>query len=114
MSIQKTYTFTWDFGRFETVDTEDFSQVVTKVHFTLWGEDNLGRRIPYYGNFDLDEPVRDEFTTFEDLTPSMVESWAEESLGEDEISRITDQLVIQLNQEDITPPTTNREPPWHK
>ena len=116
MTAPTTYTFTWDFNRFETSDGVHgtFNDVVNKVYFTLWGQDSEGRRIPYYGNFEVGHPDPATFVPFQDLTPNMVETWAQDNIGEDKISRITDQLIVQLNQDDVVNPVKISAPPWQE
>lgn len=112
-STATSHTFTWDFTRFETVEqvVGTLEQVVTKVYFTLWAQDTLGNRIPFYGDVILPAPNGGEFVPYDDLNPSIVETWVEDALGQTRIDKITEQLTLQLAQDDIV--VVNRVPPWH-
>ena len=109
-----SHTFSFDFTRFETVPQVigTLEDVVTKIYFTIWAGDTSGNRIPYYGDVTLPAPNGGEFIPYDDLKPAIIEEWVETALGETEITRITDQLTLQLAQDDVV--VTNRVPPWHQ
>jgi hypothetical protein len=109
-----SHTFSFDFTRFETVAQMigTLEDVVTKIYFTVWAEDSSGNRLPYYGDVILPAPSGGTFVPYEDLKPEIIQEWVETALGEDEIVRITDQLTLQLAQDDVV--VVNRVPPWHQ
>ena len=109
-----SHTFSFDLTRFETVPQVigTLEDVVTKIYFTIWAGDTSGNRIPYYGDVTLPAPNGGEFIPYDDLKPAIIEEWVETALGETEITRITDQLTLQLAQDDVV--VTNRVPPWHQ
>jgi hypothetical protein len=107
-----THTFTLEIDRFETVDQGPRTDVVSKVYYTVWGEDNQGHRVPYYGSVELDAPTTD-FVEFGNLTSDQARAWVEDAVGEDKMAKITDTLTIQLAQESqVMVPVKNVAPPW--
>ena len=107
------HTFSLHVDRLETVDQGILENVVTRAFYTVWAEDSNGNRVPYYGSVELPETNADEFVAFESLARNTVQDWVELAIGEEEMTRITDQLTVQLAQDDIVNPTVkNVAPPW--
>ena len=107
------HTFSLNVDRLETCDQGQLSDVVVKAFYTVWGEDQAGNRVPYYGSIDLPAADAGDFVPFEELGKIRVTEWVELAIGEDEMTRITDQLTVQLAQDDIVNPTVkNVAPPW--
>lgn len=107
------HTFTLAVDRLDAQDQGQLSDVVIRAHYTVWGEDQQGNRVPYYGSVDLPAPTAGDFVPFEELGKIRVTEWVETAIGEDEMTRITDQLTVQLGQEDIVGAAVkNVAPPW--
>ena len=117
MSIEQFY-YDWDVTKLEsTAKIGGYSDVVTRIFWTLWGSDDYGNRVPLYGETEVDvEELRNNATVenwvnYKNLTKEYVEEMLEDILGEDEIARLTDNLKIQLEQIEETK-TTTQIPPW--
>lgn len=112
------FYYDWDITKLEsTAVVGDYNNVVTRVMWTMWGSDELGNRVPLYGETELSvESVRngaaiENFVAYTDLTKQDVEVMLEDQIGEDEIARLTDNLKIQLQQVRDNQVTT-APPPW--
>ncbi len=112
------FYYDWNIGKLETTaQVGDFSNVVTRIYWELWGSDEFGNRAPLYGETEV--PTSNlisnapgvNFVQYEQLTREYVEDMLEDILGEDEIARLTDNLKIQLEQIRQTT-TTTAPPPW--
>ena len=117
MSIEQFY-YDWDVTKLESTEKiGDYSNVVTRVFWTLWGFDEHNNRAPLYGETEIKidnlhaGAVIEGWIDYSNLTKSQVENMLEETLGEDEISRLTDNLKIQLEQLRQNT-TTTQLPPW--
>jgi hypothetical protein len=115
---EEQFFFDWDISKLEsTAVVGSFTDVVTRVYWTLWGSDEHGNRAPLYGETeistaDLEAGVpQSAWVPYQQLTKENVEGILEDQLGEDEIARLTDNLKIQLEQLRETKVTT-APPPW--
>ena len=114
---QTQFTFDWDFSKLETTaNVGNYTDVVTRIYWTLIGSDSLGNTAPLTGSTEVDvsifrNPVVDGWVEYTYLTKEHVEEILENTLGEDEIARMTDNLTIQLQQLEATQ-VTDRVPPW--
>lgn len=112
------FYYDWDISKLEsTAVVGNYNNVVTRVIWVMWGGDELGNRIPLYGETELSvESVRngapiENFVQYQDLTKEAVEVMLEDQLGEDEIAKLTDNLKVQLQQLRENQVTT-APPPW--
>jgi len=112
---QAQYTFDWDFSKLETVTIGQYNEVISRVYWTLWGADDQGNRVPQYGETLIDNAVFERgtvenFVEYAQVTQEHVEELVENSLGEDVIAQMTDNLTLQLQQLESAPVV--RIPPW--
>ena len=112
------FYYDWDISKLEsTASVGDYNNVVTRVIWVIWGGDELGNRIPLYGETELPvDAVRngatiENFIPYQDLTKEAVEIMLEDQLGEDEIARLTYNLKVQLQQLRENQ-VTSAPPPW--
>jgi hypothetical protein len=112
------FTYNWDVTKLEsTAQVGNYSDVVTRIFWTLWGFDEHNNSVPLYGetevNVDSLSSGRsvDGWVDYKNLTKETVENMIEDILGEDEIARLTDNLKIQLEQLQQHK-TTTQIPPW--
>ncbi len=86
-----TITYTWkveslDVMPTKTIGAEEFSDVVSRVHWRLIGVGEDGVTAEVYGDVLLDTTTVDPetFVAFDDLTPSKVVDWAVELINRSE------------------------------
>ena len=115
---EEQFFFDWDISKLEsTAVIAGYEDVVTRVYWTLWGADEHGNRAPLYGETEIStaelESGRPQgpWIPYKNLTKENVEEILEDQLGEDEISKLTDNLKAQLQQLRETKVTT-APPPW--
>lgn len=113
---QVQFTYTWDFTKFETTaQVGPYQNVITRIYWTLIGNDDQGNTAPLYDSTEITHEwileQKAEFVPFADMNKEQVEELLETFLGEEEITRLTDNLKIQLQQLEATRITTHA-PPW--
>ena len=72
------------------------------MHFILTGSDENQNSGTAYGTIALDTSDLSDFTAFEDLTTSIVQSWTETALGTEEVQILKDVISYEITQK-ITP-----------
>ena len=114
----KQFTYNWDVTKLEsTSQVGNYSNVVTRVFWTLWGFDEDNNSVPLYGETEINidslkvGDLAESWVDYKNLTKEHVENMIEDILGEDEIARLTDNLKIQLEQIQQHK-TTTQVPPW--
>jgi hypothetical protein len=110
------FVYDWDFSKFETTaQIGPHTDVVTRIYWTLTGSDDQGNSAPLYGSTEI--PVEwvleqtEPFIPYSQMSKEQCEELLEIVLGEDEITRLTDNLKIQLEQLEATQ-ITPQLPPW--
>lgn len=103
-------SFTWGFPTLDVVYSEDgFSNVVSTVHWTYTAVD--GEYTAYvYGTVGLPKPGQ-PFTSFDDLTPEIVEGWVVGAMGQEAVDAMTENLTNQINEQK-NPKSGPMPPPW--
>jgi len=91
------HTITWDVTKLDANN----EGCIIGAHFVIWAEDQQGHRVPQY-SYTRGAPI-----IAENLTKAELLNWVETSVGEVEITRLTDLLTQQLAQEDIVNPQVN-------
>jgi len=111
------YFFDWDFDRFETVDkVGQYEKVISRIFWTLWGSDEHGNRVALYGETEIPtdafhNTTVEDWVDFGSIEKQHIEELLEDTLGEDKIAELTDNLTIQLDQL-AGPKTSIVSPPW--
>jgi len=115
---QRQFVYDWDFSKFETTARVGaHTDVITRIYWTLTGSDNQGNSAPLYDSTEI--PVEwileqtDPFVPYGQMSKEQCQELIETVLGEDEITRLTDNLKIQLEQLEATQ-VTAQIPPWLK
>jgi hypothetical protein len=106
-------TYTWTFPSLTVYPELDGQpNVVFMVYWRLQGTDEAGRSAATAGAANCTPPlVHDPFTPFEGLTPTEVQTWVEESIGEEQLAIFKRGIESQI-QEQIAPTQVNLMPPW--
>lgn len=103
-------SYSWAFPTLDVVYSEDgFSNVVKTVHWIHTAtEDNHSAYA--YGTIGLAGPEQ-PFTSYEDLTPEIVEGWVVSAMGQDKVDEMETSLAAQI--EALKNPTGGQmPPPW--
>ena len=113
---QPQFFYDWDFSKFETTScVGPYTDVITRIYWTLTGSDDQGNSAPLYSNTEIPHDwileQTTEFVPFADISKEQCEELIETVLGEDEITRLTDNLKMQLEQLEATK-VTSHAPPW--
>lgn len=113
---QVQFTYDWDFTKFETTDkVGPYENVITRIYWTLTGSDDQGNTAPLYNSTEITHDwileQEGDFVPFVDINKQQCEELIETFLGEDEITRLTDNLKLQLQQLEATKITAHA-PPW--
>jgi hypothetical protein len=113
---QTQFTYTWDLTKFETTaKLGPYEEVITRIYWTLTGSDDKGNSAPLYDNTEISLEwilaQHEPFLPFSEMTKDQCEELLETVLGEDEITRLTDNLKIQVQQIEETQ-ITARAAPW--
>lgn len=98
--MEQQHTITWDVSKLDL----DSTGQIQAAHFSIWAESPQGKRVAQYGY------VKGEAIPSESADRETVLEWIQTSLGEAEITRLTDLLTVQINQDDLV--TTSIAPPW--
>ena len=103
--------YTWKIGQLEIVPSEDGLQnVVKNISWSLVATDG-DCSVATEGQSDLAEPDKQSFVSFNDLTPSLVESWIESSMDAELLATQKANLAVYL-QETMKIKTKSVTPPW--
>jgi hypothetical protein len=113
---QPQFFYDWDFSKFETTArVGQHTDVITRIYWTLTGRDDQGNSAPLYNSTEIPHDwileQTAEFVPFVNISKEQCEELIETLLGEDEITRLTDNLKIQLEQLEATK-VTSHSPPW--
>lgn len=113
---QTQFLYDWDFTKFETTArVGSHTDVVTRIYWTLTGSDDQGNSAPHYGSTEISvdwiSEQSEPFVPFGQMTKEQCEELLETVLGEDEITRLTDNLKTQLEQLEAVQ-ITAQIPPW--
>jgi hypothetical protein len=113
---QTQFLYNWDFSKFETTaQVGPYVDVVTRIYWTLTGSDNQGNSAPLYGSTEISHAWILEqtapFVPYSQMSKEQCEELLEIALGEDEVTRLTDNLRTQLGQLEATQ-VTAQLPPW--
>jgi hypothetical protein len=103
-------SYAWSFPTLDVVYSEDgFSNVVKTVHWIYTATD--GSFSAYsYGTIGLASPGQ-PFTSYDDLTPEIVEGWVVSAMGQDKVDAMETSLASQV--EALKNPTSGPlPPPW--
>lgn len=103
-------SYAWSFPTFEVVYSEDgFTNVVKTVNWLYTAVD--GNYSTYaYGSVGLPGPGQ-PFTSYNDLTPEIVEGWVVSAIGQDKVDAMEVSLAAQI--EALKNPTGGQmPPPW--
>jgi hypothetical protein len=104
--------YTWQVEALEVYPTyQTVTNAVYNVHWRLIADDGASHTASDYGSQRCGTIDVNNFTPFDNLTLSQVQSWLEEKLGANQISVIKAQLNQQIANQ-ITPPTASLPPPW--
>lgn len=113
------FIYEWHIEKLETTArVGSYDQVISRVYWTIIGTDDKNNRAQLYGNTIIDiEPFKhgtvEGFVSYDIITQSQVEELLENTLSEDEIARLTDDLKSILVEMEQTKVTT-QVPPWVK
>lgn len=103
-------SYAWAFPTLEVAYSEDgFTNVVKTVHWVYTATE--GSHSTYlYGTVGLANPGQ-PFTSYDTLTPEIVEGWVISVIGQDKVSEMEASLAAQI--EALKNPTSGlMPPPW--
>ena len=103
--------YTWKIGQLQIVPSEDGLQnVVKNISWSFVATDG-DCSVSTEGQSDLAEPDKQSFVSFDDLTPSLVESWIESNMGAELLASQKANLALYL-EETMKIQTKFVTPPW--
>ena len=113
-------SYTWDVKTVDTYPshTDDNSNtesdVIYNVHWRLTGEDDANndadgnpQQSVIYGSIYLDVSDLSNFTAFDSVTLSNVQSWVEAALGDDKVTSLKSDIDTQIAAK-VTPTTESK------
>ena len=113
-------SYTWDVKTVDTYPshTDDNSNtesdVIYNVHWRLTGEDDANndadgnpQQSVIYGSIYLDVSDLSNFTAFDSVTLSNVQSWVEAALGDDKVTSLKSDIDAQIAAK-VTPTTESK------
>ena len=111
-------TFEWSFPQLDVIYNElapetgePVQNVVTNVHWVYTARDG-NHTATMYSTVGLPPPGR-PFTAYEDLTPTIVQSWVETALGQDQVAEMQASLANRI-EDQKQPKGGVITPPWHQ
>lgn len=107
-----TINYTWKFPVLDAYpEYAGETDVVFTVHYRLIGADDSNHVGSVYGTVSVTYHSGSSFTPFAQLTKEQVQSWVEESLGQDRVTDMKSNIDAQI-QEQINPTSVTLPPPW--
>ena len=113
---QIQFTYSWDITKFETTaKVGTFTDAITRIYWTLTGSDDQGNSASLYDNTAITPAWilanGGQFIPFKNMSKEQGIELLETVLGEAEITKLTDNLKIQIQQLEATKITAHA-PPW--
>lgn len=107
-----TTTYTWSIVKMEAYSNYyEHDNVVFNVHWTLTAEDGEFTASVYGSqnlSLDIDD---DDFTAYEDLTQLQVVDWLLDSLGQNRVDELEENLAENIENQK-NPPVVSPPLPW--
>lgn len=107
-------TYTWGIVQLDAYPEKDgLTDVVFHVHWNLTGDDGIGHTGYAYGSVDVSLDKGGAYTPFAELTQEQVLSWVKDSLGEEQVESLEDNVATQIK--DLKePPVLTLPLPWQE
>jgi hypothetical protein len=104
-----TITYEWNFSQFDTKKSYDgLTDVVSVVHWRLFGTDENGTTTSNYGTVTLSDPLPESFVPYDQITKEIVIQWMEELMDVPKLQENLSSQIYLLNN----PPTIPTKPPF--
>lgn len=104
-------TYTWQFPTLDVVfDEVGMQNVVNVVHWVLVAQDEQYTQSAY-GTVKVGAPDPQSFTPYEQLTKAEIESWVEQTMGQQELDKIKVALAQKI-EDKKNPKVGPLLPPW--
>lgn len=88
-------TYKWIFSQFKCKKVnEQFDNIVSVINWRYVGTNENGISADAYGSQEIDEPIPENFTPFNNLTESQVVSWMESFI---DVSQMQNEIENQIN-----------------
>lgn len=92
-------TYTWDLKSIKLQNTDSISNVVVHATWSLTGTDAANNSGTFHGAGPFAEPKSDNFIPYEKLTKSIVLSWIESDVTNNQtyMNHINERIIEQIN-----------------
>ena len=108
-------TYTWNVSTVDTKTIDNNDDVIYSVHWRLNAEDDANQdangnnlTASVYGTQSLDTSDLTNFTNFDSVDATIVQSWVEAAMGEESVQGLKDGLDAQI-AELVTPSSVTKQ-----